>query len=838
MSLLLLGLATALAAPDRFSTFALGEGRGWVARLDPTEGTATRAFGPPISLGRLGGERDLVAALDDFIERNPRLFGVVPSDLVLRSAAYLARNDTWYVDYARQWQGHPVWSAGATFRVRGGKIVMIGVDTVPSLRVVETVPGGAVILPRDGGYRLARVLRRDTISPPGRWTVLVDSQTGEELYATNAVRFLDGVLSAEHDTRNAESGTTTSPLRFATLESASGATVVTGSDGSFSIDEAESWTAYLEGPYVRVTNEGGDEGQLAVLDDSPLFDSIAATQAEIDSFVYLHQVRDWAQLFSPGLAFLDTQVRSKVNASVTCYAYWDGAVNFGIEGDGCGNAGQIADSNYHEWGHGFHENSVLSGTVDGTIGEAAGDLVAVMQTLDSAIAPGFYDDGDPIRDLTTFRYYPEDIRDNVYQDSIIYSGAAWDLLVELQSLYGESASEKGSAWEISSRLLVDSLAGGPTIETIFDEYMLADDDNANLADGTPHLCLIVDTFGNHGLGPAVVSFPATVAHAPIENQPADTDIAVIANVRSLAPGCIELDLGAVRVSWTTDGEDWTDTPLALADGIASGALPGQPNGTVIHYAIIAVAGDGDELRFPAVGAHSFYVGALEESWCEDFSASDGGFTHAALSGSGSSADDWAFGAPIGMSGDPYGAYTGETAWGNDFDRDGAYPYEVVNRLYSLPLEVDTGGPIVVQFRRWLTLDVEGGDHARVYVNEAEAWTTEVAADEDWIQATLVVSPASSPVTLSWELESDDNDSAGGWTIDDACVYRTTLDTPVDTGDTAGAIDTGDSADDTDSGGRDTSVREDTATPPGDEPCSCRDGSAVGALLLLGLRRRR
>ncbi len=832
----MLGLSAALAAPDRFSTFALGEGRGWAARIHPEEGTPTRAFGPPIGLGVVRGERDLVAALDAFIERNPRLFGVVPGDLVLRSAEYLARTDTWYVDYARRWQGHPVWGAGATFRVRGGKIVMLGVYTEPSAQVAGPVPGGAVLVRRGDSYRVARVVRRDTVSPPGRWTVLVDTQTGEELQATNAVRFLDGVLSAEHDTRNATSGTTTSPLRYATLESASGATVVTGSDGSFSIDEAESWTAYLEGPYVRVTNEGGDEGLLPVTGDTPLFTSAAATQAEIDSFVYLHQVRDWAQIFSPGLAFLDTQVRSKVNASVTCYAYWDGAVNFGIEGDGCGNAGQIADSNYHEWGHGFHENSVLSGTVDGTIGEAAGDLVAVMQTLDSAIAPGFYDDGRPIRDLTTFRHYPEDIRDNVYQDSIIYSGAAWDLLGDLQSLYGESASEKGTAWEVSSRLLVDSLAGGPTIETIFDEYMLADDDNADLSDGTPHLCLIVEAFGDHGLGPAVESFPATIAHSPIENQPADTDIAVIANVRSLAPGCIELDLDAVRISWSTDGETWTDTPLALADGVASGALPAQPNGTVVHYAIVAVAGDGEELRRPAVGAHSFYVGEVQAVWCEDFSGGDGGFTHAALSGSGSSADDWAFGTPIGMSGDPYGAYTGDSAWGNDFDRDGAYPYEVVNRLYAPALELDASGPIVVQFRRWLTLDESGGDHARVHVNETEAWTTEVADDEDWIQHTLVVSPSASAVTLSWELESDDDDSAGGWNIDDVCVFLTTIDTPVDTGDTAEPGDTGDSGDDT--GGGDTAAQRDTATPPGDEPCGCRDGSAVALLGLLGLRRRR
>ena len=60
-----------------------------------------------------------------------------------------------------------------------------------------------------------------------------------------------------------------------------------------------------------------------------------------------------------------------------------------VEGGGCANTGLIADVNYHEWGHGLHYYSLLSGTFDGSYSEGYSDTVAFLMTLDSTIAPGF-----------------------------------------------------------------------------------------------------------------------------------------------------------------------------------------------------------------------------------------------------------------------------------------------------------------------------------------------------------------------------------------------------------------------------------------------------------------
>ena len=603
------------------------------------------------------------------------------------------------------------------------------------------------------------------------------------------------------------------------------------------MSDAESWTAVLESDYVRVTNEAGDEGFLVLDAGSATFTDADATQAEIDSYVFLHRVRDWGQQFAPGLAFLDDQVRSKVNVSVTCFAFWDGAVNLGIEGEGCNNAGRIADSNYHEWGHGLHEASVLSGSVDPTVGEGFSDLVAAMQTLDPQVAPNFYDDGRPTRELTVLRVYPTDIRNNIYQDGLIYSGAAWDLLGALQVLQGESTTEKGVAWSTSSQLLVDAIAGGPGLTTVYDEYVLADDDDADLSNGTPHLCLIVDAFGTHGLGPKNEPFPATIDHLPLENQQAGSPVPLSATVASRAPGCLSIDVASVSVGWSTDGVAWDTAELSLADGLASGELPAFAAGSVVEYFIEATSADGLTERLPTVGAHTFFVGDLYPQWCEDFGGGEGGFEHDALAGTGAASDDWAFGRPQGMSGDPGAAYTGDDAWGNDFELDGAYPYDVVNRLYAPALPVSPGVPLVLQYRRWLTLDENLGDTATVYANDEVIWTGNDSVDDGWVLHTLVFTPAGDTLELSWELAADGIDSAGGWTVDDVCVYAT--ETPVvdtgdtgDTGDSGGAAYTGDSASPGDS-----APAGDTGTRGPDEPCGCEGAGLVPLAVLLGLRRR-
>ncbi len=852
-------------------SFLGGEGRGWQVRVDPTTGRVRGALGRGIPAGPLGDARDAEQEVRGLFSRWPALTRVPTSALRLRGATYVGSTDTWYVEFDRLVGGVPVAPGGASARIKGGKIVALGLETWPdaqaptrpalglaAARTIARLRGPAPGAPHEeGGARLVVTptpsvggvsfplhweLRSRTANPPGRWVVLVNAHTGAIDRVTNDVRWLDGVLTGEHDTRIPDGNLITSPLAFLALVGSGGTEVVTGADGSFSVPDDQTWSALLEGPYIRVTNEAGAEGSLVIGDAAPFWDATETTQAELDSWVFLNRVTAWAMLFSPDHPLVSKQIRSKVNISVTCNGFYDGAVNFGIAGDGCNNLGQIADINYHEWGHAFHEEGLLSGSLNPTMGEGFADVVAMLQTLDSTTAPSFRTDGKALREMATDKVYPEDMTSIIYKDSLIYAGAAWDLLGVLQARYGEGADEFGEAWAVSSRLLIAAMRGGPDLLSVYDEYALADDDDGDVSNGSPHLCEIVETFGAHGLGPLGDPFPVQLLHEPLGNQAAGAPIEVTGAVLSIAPGCVEGVAEAVEVVWTIDGgETWTTEAAVVTDERFVATIPSQPDGTALEYYLLARGIDRDEVTLPAGhwAPYTFYVGELEEIWCEDFADGDGGFTHA-LSGSGGW-DDWAFGHATGEGGDPVGAFTGDGAWGNDIgigSDDGEYPRGATSALSAPPIDVGDAGRVVVQYRRWLGIDDNAADQANIHANGSIIWTNHAASagvepteDAEWMLHTLVVDLGDAEsLSLDWQLVSDADLVFAGWNIDDVCVYRSPS---VDTGDTT---DSGlDSADDSAS---DDSGKE-------EEPdCGCASGSPVTLLLwaagaaALSRRRRR
>lgn len=837
-----------LARAVGWTAFREGEGSGWEARFDEATGSPLRAWGPPIPLGPTRNAAQVVAGVRALFARFPDLTGVVAVDLPLRSVRHDLGRDTWYVDFDRTVGGAPIWRAGVTARVRGGALVMLGVNTHP-LAPLLSVQAGDVLLPVPSrssvDYRRVSLRTSTTVSPPGRWTELVDRGSGATLAAYNSVRFLDGTMTGVHDVRTIDSGTSTSVMPWVPLTGSGGTTGSTAEDGSFSLDDAETWTASLRGDFVDVTNEAGAEGTLTLAAGSSEWNETHATQAEIDAYIFQYRVREFGLRFAPGLAFLTTGLRAKVNVSVTCYSYYDGAVNFGSEGDGCNNPARIADANYHEWGHAFHDYGVLSGVVDGTVGEGVGDLVAALMTLDPEIGPGFYSNGDSLRSLEPDVVYPEDMRNNIYRDSLIFSGAVWDFFGRVQATYGEGPTDKGRAWEVVATLLAGVVAGGPTLTETYDEMVFADDDDGNLSNGTPHLCELVAAFGPHGLGPLNDAFPVFIEHVAVDNQALGEDIVITGVARSLAPGCLEAGVTAVEVTWSTDGgANWQSAPLALEGDAFSGAIPAFEEAHAVQYAIVARAADGSELRLPerAWAPFGFHVGDRWPIWCEDFSAGEGGFTHEVLEGVGAAADDWQFGVPYGESGDPTAAWSGEFVWGNDLGEganNGNHPYAVTNRLYAPAIDVAGLDEVIVQYRRFLGVDDGAFDVATLYANESVVWRnaagdgTESTLDPDWVLHTLSVPTDGDTLSLSWEMASDDVVSLGGWTVDDVCIYRTTppdVDTGIDTGDDT-ATETGSTDSGADTGG---------AEPAPEPNCGCTGGAgaALPLLLLAPLLRRR
>ncbi len=275
--------------------------------------------------------------------------------------------------------------------------------------------------------------------------------------------------------------------------------------------------------------------------------------------------------------WLSQILTTNVNKSGMCNAFWSKGsktLNFfpttagGPGGYDCANTGEIAAVFLHEFGHGLDQMTNGS-SPDGGTGEAYGDTMAFLQTHDSCIGPGFSpghvcQDGcttcTGVRDVNlAVKVKPSNITSSpinclsdfisfdgtsfprtcgigggvmgfeVHCESAIASGAVWDMAQAFIAKYGqgagwaladriwyESVYDTGSAYQIVSGGQCNTAAnidgcGGNNWYTVM---LAVDDDNGNLADGTPDGDLIWNAFHGHGIACGAAAPPVFTTCVP------------------------------------------------------------------------------------------------------------------------------------------------------------------------------------------------------------------------------------------------------------------------------------------------------------------------------------
>jgi hypothetical protein len=798
-----------LLGSEAWRAFASSDGAGWSARFDESTGSVRYLWGRGIPMPATGPEiADAVAAI---IERHPDLFGVPAGSLRLRSARHVPRTDTWYVDLDALRDGLPTWRGGVSARVKHGNLVQLTVGTAPraavtgryalsaSSAIQRAIVGGPapralhtqataeqILLERAYGSELRKtwLVRTATAEPPGLWVTFVDGETGAVLSVHDEVRYASGTISGRHHERTLDgSALVTSPMPLVTV-SGSSDSGVTDDNGEYTLNGNGPFSTDLDGGYVDVRNSAGGEGSLSGSSPDLTWDSGDATQAEIDSYVFLNQVLEWGQRTAPEVAWVQGPIVSNVNLNSVCNAYFDGAVNFFSAGSGCNNTGQIADVNFHEWGHGFHYYSIEAGFFDGSLSEGAGDTVSFLLTDDRYIAPYFGTSGWAIRDVGPDQVYPQDFVNSsnyVHTNGLIFGGAFWDLLDLLQDSEGEEAGNAST-----SQIFAGTLKGGTDIPGSFYEALVADDDDGDLENGTPHVCEIYDAFGRHGLGGSLGIDAVLVAHDPLVTVDADEDAELDLELLSVSAGCTTVGAGDARVHWRVDGGAWDDAALDTPGQRVEGTIPGQPAHSFVEYYVTGTASDGTPFSAPTAerqNPYTYYVGGTLEVRCDDFEADDGGYTHELLSGSpDDGADDWQWGTPTGQGGDPAGAYSGTHAWGNDLGLEGfngLYQADKTNRLRSPRVDTAHYTGVFLQYRRWLRVQDGDLDQAVITVDDQEMWNNwkgpassdDHHLDSSWLSHSLSLEGFADQTTfrLGFEIRTNGRDEFGGWNIDDVCI---------------------------------------------------------------------
>lgn len=388
------------------------------------------------------------------------------------------------------------------------------------------------------------------------------------------------------------------------------------------------------------------------------------THAARSAYYHITRSKDKARSWLPSNTWVDSPHPVRVNIDDVCNAYWspaDGHNGFFRSGPlpsdpsiECFNTGEIGAIFLHEVGHGLDQNDA-QGTADGGTGEAYGDTLAMLELHDSCMGDGFWNRqctgyGLPCTQCTGVRdqdyaahedgggtpiatpFTPANFTgpqcpggffgagpcgQEVHCEAYPPGGAVWDLAARKLSTDFDLAT----AWLITERdwMLGMQIAtasfncnsstfasDGCAATSWFQAMLAADDDNGNLADGTPHAARLFQAFADHAIacgtagspsnqnssGCAALAAPAVSATASLrlpgaEGAPAnsiDLDWAPIANAQGYQVlknhGDCSLSYQHVATvgSGTTDYED-TDIVDHQAYGYrvvalgAAGALP-------------------------------------------------------------------------------------------------------------------------------------------------------------------------------------------------------------------------------------------------------------------------
>lgn len=265
------------------------------------------------------------------------------------------------------------------------------------------------------------------------------------------------------------------------------------------------------------------------------------TRAARTSFYHANRGKDIARGWLPGNAWLNNQLVVSVNNKGTCNGFWNGSriLLYNAIPGACGASGEEPGFILHELGHGLDQNDG-TGLDLGTT-EAYADVTAALTLHNSCVAPGFRTAncdsyGDPctsctgLRDIDWGRHVsgvPHTVANYTqprcgtggsgvcgrepHCEANVPTEAIWDLANRDLSGPGGNA-----AWNITERLWYLSrstassaftcdttgpiyTSNGCNVGSWWKTMRAMDDDDGNLANGTPHSCELFAAFDRHGI---------------------------------------------------------------------------------------------------------------------------------------------------------------------------------------------------------------------------------------------------------------------------------------------------------------------------------------------------
>lgn len=667
-------------------------------------------------------------------------------------------------------------------------------DFSDKARVVSVEgPAIATVVGDNGSMRSAAtlVVTVATLGVPGLWEVYVDMTTGAPVSRRQMLRFGSGTVMYN------------TPVRWPGAARADYAAVYasTSVDGSMQISDENgmiTWvgtnpaavTLEVQGTYVDlITEQGATYDASGTIMDGGVFIANAAgnefEDAQITSSLHSNIAKEEARLLNPGLPWLADAIQVTVNkpsdllGMLFCNAYSDGdTINFFeafslppfIE---CGNTGRLPDVVYHEFGHSLHAQSLTSGSFDPSLSEGIGDYYAATIQNDPGMGRGFFNTDEPLRDIDPAGMeatWPDDIAEDPHTTGLIFAGAMWDLRTELMGSMGPALGRAHA-----DRLFYAALQQAVDIPSTYPAVLAADDDDGDITNGSPNSCLINQVFGEHGLANPLLGGSQLI-------EPLQRDGYAVSFLSvDVSGACPPPQVESAELIWQLRGEVGSGGTLTMQRdaNLFAAEIPAQGDDLVVQYKVRVVLDNGEFAEFPRNPAdpmYEFYVGEPTEIFCTDFENDP--FSEGWNSSANSGVDDWAWGAPNGVAGDPTAAYSGNNILGNNLE--GGYSPDTVNTITSPDINIEGYPNLRLQYYRWLMVEDGVFDQATISANGTQVWQNTDSmmqfgglnhVDGEWRfhDVPLTDLTGETNLQLSFGLSTDPGLELGGWAIDDLCV---------------------------------------------------------------------
>jgi hypothetical protein len=636
-----------------------------------------------------------------------------------------------------------------------------------------------------------------------RYRFVVDVISGEVLYEEDqilhcfhghgtAARLSSAVLSDVTGTVRANitpgsaaaacDFTVYTPLPYARV-TGGGSTVYTDAFGEFTSSYSGGSTSFggaLDGVYFDVNNESGATTSTSTNgadgDDITISYNPSPTElvtAQVNAYLEANEIRDLVLQYSPSFPTIAGQTNFQINVNLgsTCNAYYDySSINFYQSGGGCNNTA-FSVIVHHEYGH---HGVDCAGSGQGEYGEGYGDVWGVILTGDPKLARGFYanDCENGIRNADNDCQYSSSgcssCGSAIHACGQLISGVVWDFMEHMGGFNDAAGMDIVRGVAINSMML----HSGTSIDAdICIDYLVLDDNDGTIDNGTPNWSAITSAFDLHGIDTPELAVLGLSLPDGLPNylSTGGAGTAMQLRIDNLAGS---YQTGSGRMHYALGGGSWEMIPLTdIGGNLHEGVIPSAECGLSTSFYFSAQTISGVTVLLPSGGAGAAYNrqhadGPPILTYEENFQ------TNVGWESTGTAADGlWDFGTPVNCNrGDPPTDFDGnnrcaltDNSSGNGCNSDVDDGTAV---LTSPDLDATEPGSSV-RYARWFSNDYGAAPNTDTLVvtasfNGGATWT-----------GVEVVGPAGPEVSGGWYVHEVVLDTLSGYMPTDQFRLRFT-----------------------------------------------------------------